>query len=328
MSSRRKFITLLSGAAVVWPLAARAQQATIPVLGFLSSLSPESTMHLMAAFRKGLSEAGFVEGQNVAIEYRWALGKYDRLPEMAVELARRPVAILITTGGEPAALAAKGATSTIPIVFNIGGDPVKLGLVASYNRPSGNATGMNMLTETMEPKRLGILRELLPQASTIAVVVNPMFPPAEMQSREIEDAARIVGMQTRLFRASSDGEIDAAISSMVQQQIPALIVATDPFFVSRREYLITLALRHKLPTIYGFRDLAVSGGLMSYGIDLADVYRQQAVYVSRILKGAQPADLPVLQPTKFEFVINLKTANAIGLAIPARLLAVADEVIE
>ena len=328
MIRRREFITLLGGAAVVWPLAARAQQATIPVLGFLSSLSPESTMHLMAAFRKGLSEAGFVEGQNVAIEYRWALGKYDRLPEMAVELARRPVAILITTGGEPAALAAKGATSTIPIVFNIGGDPVKLGLVASYNRPSGNATGMNMLTETMEPKRLGILRELLPQASTIAVVVNPMFPPAEMQSREIEDAARIVGMQTRLFRASSDGEIDAAISSMVQQQIPALIVATDPFFVSRREYLITLALRHKLPTIYGFRDLAVSGGLMSYGIDLADVYRQQAVYVSRILKGAQPADLPVLQPTKFEFVINLKTANAIGLAIPARLLAVADEVIE
>ena len=325
---RREFLTLLGGAAVAWPFAARAQQSARPVIGFLSSLSPESTVHLVAAFQRGLGETGYVDGQNVAIEYRWALGRYNRLPEMAAEFARRPVAVLITTGGEPAALAAKAATSTIPIVFMVGGDPVKLNLVASYNRPSGNATGFNLLTETMEPKRLGIVRELLPQAPTIAVLVNPTFPPAEMQSREIEEAARTIGMHTQVFHASTVSEIETAFPIIAQQQMSALIVATDPFFVSRRDDLIALAARHKLPTIYGFRDVAVAGGLMSYGIDLADVYRQQGLYAGRILKGTKAADLPVQQPTKFELVINLKTAKALGLTVPSSLLAVADEVIE
>jgi putative tryptophan/tyrosine transport system substrate-binding protein len=324
--NRRQCITLVG--AVAWPLAARAQQSPMPVIGFISSLSPESTVHLVAAFQRGLSEAGYVDGQNIAIEYRWALGQYDRLPEMAAEFARRPVAILITTGGEPAALAAKAATSTIPIVFMVGSDPVKLNLVASYNRPGGNATGFNLLTETMEPKRLGIVRELFPQASTIAVLANPRFPPAEMQSREIEEAGRTVGMQTRIFRASTVPEIEAAFPSIARQQIPALIVATDPFFVSRRDDLIALAARHKLPTIYGFRDVAVAGGLMSYGIDLADVYRQQGLYAGRILRGTKAADLPVIQPTKFELVVNLKTAKALGLTVSENLLALADEVIE
>jgi putative ABC transport system substrate-binding protein len=326
--TRRGFATLLGGAAAAWPLPARAQQSARPVVGFLSSLSYEGSLHFVAAFQRGLSDLGFVDGENVTIEYRWARGQYDRLPAMAAELVSRPVAILVTTGGEPAALAAKAATSTIPIVFNVGGDPVKLGLVASYNRPSGNATGINMLTETMEPKRLGILRELLPQTPTIAVLVNPRFPPAEMQLKEIEAAARTVGMKTQPFHASIDTGIEPAFQSMVQQQIRALIVATDPFFVTRRDDLIDLAARYKLPTIYGFRDIAVAGGLMSYGIDLVAVYRQQAFYVNRILRGEKVADLPVMQPTKFDLVINLKTAKALGLTFPPSLLAVADEVIE
>jgi putative ABC transport system substrate-binding protein len=328
MIGRREFITLLGGVVAACPLAARAQQTALPVIGFLSSLSPESTVHLVAAFQRGLSEAGYIDGQNVAIEYRWAFGQYNRLPEMATELVRKPVAMLITTGGEPAALAAKAATSTIPIVFMIGGDPVKLNLVASYNRPSGNATGINLLTETMEPKRIGMVRELLPQVGTIAVLVNPRFPPAATQSKDIEEAARTVGMQIQIFRASTIDEIEAAFPSIVQQKIPLLIVVTDPFFVSRRDDLIALAARHKLPTIYGFRDVAAAGGLISYGIDLADMYQQQGLYAGRILQGAKPADLPVMQPTKFEFVINLKTAKQLGLQIPDKVLALADEVIE
>jgi putative ABC transport system substrate-binding protein len=325
--TRREFITLLGNAAA-WPLAARAQQGTLPVIGFLSSLSSESTVHLMTAFKRGLTEAGYVAGENVAIEYRWAFGQYDRLPEMAAELARRPVAVLVTVGGEPAALAAKAATPTVPIIFMVGGDPVKLGLVASYNRPGGNATGFNLLTETMEPKQLSIVRELLPQAPSIAVLVNPKFPPAQMQSREIEAAARTIRLQTEFFHASTVGDIEAAFTSIAEQDIPALIVATDPFFVSRRDDLIALAARHSLPTIYGFRDIAVAGGLMSYGVDLADVYRQQGLYAGRILKGTKPSDLPVIQPTKFELVINLKTAKALGLNVPPTLVALADEVIE
>ena len=236
--------------------------------------------------------------------------------------------VLVTVGGEPAALAAKAATSTIPIVFLVGSDPVKLGLVASYNRPGGNSTGVNMLTETLEPKRIGILRELLPQVSKIAVLVNPKFPPAEMQSRDIDQAAFSLGIQTEQFRASNESEIEAAFQSIARQQLPAMIVATDPFFVTRRNDLISLAARHRLPSLYGFRDLAMAGGLMSYGIDLGQVYRELGVYAARILKGAQPAELPVLQPTKFEFVLNLKTAKALGLTVPDKLLALADEVIE
>jgi putative ABC transport system substrate-binding protein len=323
---RREFITLLGGVAVGWPLAARAQQAAIPVIGFLSSLSPESALHLTEAFRRGLSEAGYVEGQNVTIDYKWALGKYDRLPELAAELAGRPVAVLITVGGEPAALAAKSVCSMIPIVFMVGRDPVELGLVASYNRAGGNATGINLLNETIEPKRVGILRELLPQAR--AVLINPTFPPAEMQWREIEAAARTFGMQTQPFRARTDSEIDSAFQLIGRQQIPALIVATDPLFVSRRDNLIALSEQHKVPTMYGFRDIALAGGLISYGVSLAEAYRQVGYYAGRILKGTKAADLPVVQPTKLELVINLKTAKALSLNIPDRLLAIADEVIE
>jgi putative ABC transport system substrate-binding protein len=300
----------------------------MPVIGFLSSLSREGAVQLEAAFQRGLNEDGYIYGQNVAIEYRWALGHYDRLPTIATELAQRPVNVLVTVGGEPAALAAKAATSTIPIVFLVGSDPVKLGLVASYNRPGGNATGVNMLTETMEPKRIGILRELLPHVSKIAVLMNPKFPPAEMQSREIDHAARTLGMQTEHFRASTESEIEAAFRSIAQQQLPALVVATDPLFVAHRSDLIALAARHRLPTLYGFRDLAMSGGLMSYGVDLGQVYRQLGLYAARILNGAKPADLPVVQPTKFEFVLNLRTAKALGLEIPDKLFALADEVIE
>jgi putative ABC transport system substrate-binding protein len=328
MIRRREFITMLGGAAAAWPVGARAQQVGMPVVGFLSSLSPESALHLTEAFRRGLSEVGYVEGQNVTIEYKWALGRYDRLPELAAALAGRPVDILITVGGEPAALAAKSATSTIPIVFMVGRDPVELGLVASYNRPGSNATGINLLNETIEPKRVGILRELLPQARTVAVLINPTFPPAEMQWRDIEAAAHTFGMQTQTFRARTDSEIESAFQSITRQQIPALIVATDPLFVSRRDNLIALSEGHKVPTMYGFRDIALAGGLISYGVSLPEAYRQVGYYAGRILKGAKAADLPVVQPTKLELVINLKTAKALSLNIPDRLLAIADEVIE
>jgi ABC-type uncharacterized transport system substrate-binding protein len=325
---RREFMSLLGGAAAAWPLAAWAQQAAMPVVGFLSSLSREGAVRFEAAFQQSLNEAGFVYGQTVAIEYRWALGHYDRLPTIAAEFAHRPVNVLVTVGGEPAALAAKAVTSTIPIVFLVGSDPVKLGLVASYNRPGGNATGVNMLTETLEPKRIGILRELLPQVSKIAVLVNPKFPPAEMQLKEIDQAALTLGMQTEHFRASTESELEASFRSITQQHLPALIVATDPFFMAHRSDLIALAARHRLPTLYGFRDLAMDGGLMSYGIDLGQVYRQLGLYTARILKGEKPADLPVVQPTKFEFVLNLKTAKTLGLTVPDKLLALTDEVVE
>jgi putative ABC transport system substrate-binding protein len=324
---RREFIRALSGV-VAWPLTARAQQPTVPVIGFLSSLSRDGSGPLIAAFERGLREVGYIPGQNLTIEYRWAAGQYERLPTLAADLIRKRVAILVTTGGEPAALAAKAASSTTPIVFNVGSDPVKMGLVASYNRPDSNATGMNILTESMEPKRLGILRELLPQTATLAVLFNPKFPPAEVQLKDIDGAARALGMKVLPFSASTEGDFEPAFQSIVQQQIPALIVATDPFFVARRSDLIALAARYSLPTVYGFRDLAVSGGLMSYGINLVDVYRQQAFYVGRILKGENVTNLPVMQPTKFDLVINLNTAKALGLAVPPTLLALADEVIE
>jgi putative ABC transport system substrate-binding protein len=300
----------------------------MPVIGFLSSLAPEGAIPLVAAFRNGLSASGYVEGKNVAIEYSWACGEYDRLPALARELVTTRSAVLATTGGEPAALAATAASSSLPIVFMVGGDPVKLGLVASYNQPGGNATGINLLTEAMEPERLGILRELLPQVPTIAVLVNPKFPPAELQAKEIEAAARSFGMQAEVFRATTDAEIEAAFQAIEGRRIAALIVATDPLFVMRRNHLISLAARHMLPTMYAFREIALAGCLMSYSIDLADAYRQQALYVGRVLKGERPADRPVFQPTKFDLVINLQTAKSLGLTFPPSLLAIADEVIE
>jgi putative ABC transport system substrate-binding protein len=325
---RRKFITLIGGAAAAWSLAARAQQPEVPVVGWLNAKSPDDTAHLVAAFRRGLGEAGFIEGQNVMIEYRWALGQYDRLPAMAAELVRRPVTVLASAGGEPAALAAKAATSTIPIVFIIGGDPVKQGLAASFNRPGGNSTGISVLTSTLEPKRLGLLRELVPRAETIGVLMNPNYPQFESQLRDVQEAAHAINLQIHVLRASTDREIDAAFETVAQRRIPALSVAADPFFDTRRDKLVVLAARHAVPTMYHFREFAAAGGLVSYGFDNSDAYRLLGVYTGRMLKGAKPADLPVLQPTKFELVINLKTAKAIGLTIPEAFLLRADEVIE
>jgi putative ABC transport system substrate-binding protein len=326
MIKRREFITLLGGAAA-WPFAARAQQPPMPEVGFLHARSPDDTALQVAALRRGLAEIGYIEGQSVTIEYRFALGQYDRLPMMAEELARRPVAVLVA-GSDPAALAAKAATTTIPIAFAVGADPVKLGLVASYNRPGGNATGMNILTSTLEAKRLGLLRELVPQAATIGILLNPNYPQAESHLRDMQEAARAVGLQIHVLRASTDREIEAAFESVAQHTILALAVSADPFFDTRRDKIVASAARYAVPTMYQFREHAVAGGLMSYGIDLPDVYRQVGGYAGRILKGAKPADLPVLQPTKFEFVINRRTAKALGVTFSDNLLSLADEVID
>jgi putative tryptophan/tyrosine transport system substrate-binding protein len=323
---RREFITLLGGAAVAWPLSARAQPPAMPVIGYLSVRSNDN--YLMEALRRGLRETGYVEGQNVAIEYRWAMGQYDQMPRMAAELARLPLAVLVTAGGEPAALAAKAATATIPIVFVIGGDPVKAGLVASYNRPGGNATGTSILTPTMEAKRVGLLHELVPRATRIAVLLNPNFPPFEGQERDVQEAGRALGIDIHVLRASSDREIEAAFEDVTHRRIPAVLTGSDPFFDSRRDQLVALAARQMVPTLYHFREFAAAGGLVSYGIDISDSHRQMGVYVGRILKGAKPADLPVLQPIKLELVINMKAARALGLQVPDKLLALADEVIE
>jgi putative ABC transport system substrate-binding protein len=323
---RREFITLFGRAAAAWPLAARAQQSGIPVIGYLSVRSSDN--YLVEALRRGLRETGYIEGQNLAIEYRWATGQYDRMPAMAAELARRPVTVLVTAGGEPAALAAKAATSIIPIVFVIGGDPVKVGLVASYNRPGGNATGTSILTSTLEPKRLGLLHELVPQATTIAVLLNPNFQASEGQERDVQEAGRALGVHIHILRASSDRDIEAAFEIVAQQRIAALAVGADPFFDTRRDTLVALAARQMVPAIYHFREFAAAGGLVSYGIDVSDSHRQIGVYVGQILKGAKPAELPVLQPTKLELIINIKSARALGLQVPDKLLALADEVIE
>jgi putative tryptophan/tyrosine transport system substrate-binding protein len=283
---------------------------------------------MVAAFRRGLAENGTIEGQSVTVEYRWALGQNDRLPALAADLARRPVAVLVSVGAEPSALAAKAATATIPIVSVFAADPVASGLVASLNRPGGNVTGISNLNATLEAKRLGLLHELVPQAATIGILLNPNFPSAASQLRDIQEAARTIGLQFHVLRASTDREIDTAFESVAQHRIPALAVTTDSFFITRRDKLTALAARQRVPTMYSLRDFAAAGGLMSYGIDLLDAYRQAGVYTGRILKGEKPADLPVMQSTKFEFVINLKTAKALGFTIPAGLISFADEVIE
>ena len=330
--NRREFITLIGGAAAApsmfWPRLASAEQATMPVIGFLSSRSPAESSHLVAAFRAGLQAGGYVEGQNVAIEYRWAEGQYDRLPALAVDLVRRGVAVLATTGGEPSALAAKAATSTIPIVFTVGGDPVKIGLVASLNRPGGNATGVSLLTTVPEAKRLGLLHELVPNAALIGVLINPNYQGAEAQSREVQDAARAIDRRIEIATAGNDRQLEAAFGTLVQQHADALLVGADPFFGTRRDRIIALAAQFKLPAMYQFRDYPVAGGLMSYGINITDGYRQVGVYTGQVLKGAKPADLPIHQSIKFEFIINLKSAKALGLQIPDKLIALADEVIE
>jgi putative tryptophan/tyrosine transport system substrate-binding protein len=329
---RREFITLLGGAAaessIFWPLAARAQQPAMPVIGWMSGRSPEDSAHVLAGFRQGLREAGFVEGRDVSIEYRWALGQYERLPALASDLVSRGVAVLVGVGGDVSAVAAKRATSTIPVVFGMGGDPVKAGLVDSFNRPGGNATGFTLLTNQIEPKRVGLLHELVPGVSVIGGLVNPSFPPAAHQAQDIEDAARAINLRAFVAKASTDAELDAAFTSLVQQRVGAVLVAADPFFDTRRDRIIAFAAKNRLPTIYQFHEFATAGGLISYGPDAADSYRQAGVYAGRILKGAKPADLPVVQPTKFELVINLKTAKALGLAVPTSMQLLADEVIE
>jgi len=321
-------MTILGGAAATWPVAVRAQQPALPVVGFLSSRSPDESANVVAAFRRGVAENGFIEGQTVAIDYRWAMGQYDRLPELAAELVRVPVAVLVSVGGEPSARAAKAATTTVPVVSVFSADPVRSGLIASLSRPGGNVTGISDFNVEMEPKRLSLLRDLVPQAAVFGVLLNPDFPPAAEQLRAIEAAAQTLGVPVAVLRARTDRELEAAFETVTQQRIPALLVASDPFFVSQREQLAALAARHGVPAMYIFRDYVVAGGLMSYGADLADMYHQAGVYAGRILKGARPADLPVMQPTKFEFVINLKTAKALGVTIPQTLLARADEVIE
>ena len=326
---RREFITLIGGAAT-WPVAVRAQQAAMPVIGFLSSVSPEPVGHQLAAFRQGLKEAGYTVGQNVAIEYRWARGQYDRLPALAYDLVRHPVAVIFTHGGLSPALAAKAATSTIPIVFGSGGDVVKSGLIASLNRPGGNATGVNLFTKDVEARKLELLNKLVSADATIAFLVNPNNPTnTEGKTKEMQEAARALGRQLQVLNASKAADFDTAFAALVQQQVGSLVISADPFFdETGRDQLVALAARHAIPAIYSFREATAAGGLMSYGTNLADVERQKGAYTGRILKGEKPADLPVMQPTKFEFVINLKTAKALGLDVPPALLALADEVIE
>jgi putative tryptophan/tyrosine transport system substrate-binding protein len=325
---RREFITLFSGAIAAWPLAARAQQAALPVIGFLSARSPEDSVHLLAAFRRGLAEGGFVEGQNVAIEFRWARGQIDLLPAMAADLVSRGVSVLTTAGGETSALAAKRATSTIPIVFALGSDPVSAGLVESFNRPGGNTTGVTLLTTLMEPKRLGLLRELVPGVPLVGILLNPRFPTAAQQLREIDEAARTIDQRIVVANASTDAELDAAFATLTRERVAGLLVTANAYFDVRRDRIVGFAELQRLPAIYQFREYAVAGGLLSYGVDIIDAYRQYGVYTARILKGAKPADLPVLQPTKFELVINLRTAKALGVKLSDNLLSLADEVIE
>jgi putative tryptophan/tyrosine transport system substrate-binding protein len=325
---RREVIALLGSVAVGWPLAARAQQPAIPLIGFLSSRSLNDSRHLVDAFRTGLQAAGYIEGQNVTVEYRWAEGQYDRLPALAAELVRSRIAVLVTTGGEPSVMAAKAATSSIPIVFTTGGDPVKMGLVVSLSRPGGNATGISLLTTAPEAKRLGILHELAPRASVVGVLIDPNYQQADDQAREIREAAKALDLKIEIAHAGKDQELESAFAALAQSHAAALLVTADPFFDTRRDRIIALAAQFRLPAIYQFRDYAVAGGLVSYGVSLADGYRQVGIYAGRVLKGDKPSDLPIYQAIKFEFVINLNTARTLGLQVPPTLSALADEVIE
>ncbi len=319
---------MLGGVAMAWSWSPRAQASAMPAIGFLSGRSPDEAAHLLGAFRQGLNETGYVEGKNVGMEFRWAEGNYNRLPAMASDLVRRDVAILVATGGPRAVLAAKAATSTIPIVFTMGGDPVDAGVVASLAHPGGNATGVSFLGLEVMAKRLGLLHELVPKATVTAFIVNPNTSTAELQTRRVREAARAFGQQLHVFRAGTDGEIDAAFATFAQLQPGALLVGTDAFFAERREQFVALAARYAVAASYEGREAVVAGGLMSYGPSLSEAYRQAGNYTGRILNGAKPGDLPVLQPTKFELVINLKTAKTLGITIPQSLLLRADEVIE
>jgi putative ABC transport system substrate-binding protein len=325
---RRAFITLLGGAAAAWPLAARAQQRAMSMIGFLSSRSPGESAGVVAAFRRGLDEGGFAEGQNLAIAFRWAEGHYDRLPELATELVDLRVAVLFAAGGQPSALAAKAATSTIPVVFSAVGDPVREGLVASFNRPGGNVTGMSVINSEMAGKSAQLLKEIVPTASTIAFLVNPGNPSAEIYAKEAPTVASALGIRVPVLKAGSEHELDEAFASLGKLGADGLVVPAEPFFDSQRDRIVALAVRYAIPMISTFREYVVAGGLMSYGASLPDSYRRGGIYVGRILKGEKPGDLPVMQPTKYDLVLNLKTARALGIEVPPTVLARADEVIE
>ena len=325
---RREFIVLLGNAAV-WPtLTAQAQQRPTPVIGFLGGTSAREWAGFVDAFRRGLAETGHVDGQNVAIEFRWAEGRFDRLPTMAADLVERKVGVLVASGGTVTALAAKKATGAIPIVFLVGSDPVKFGLVESLNRPGANVTGVSFLLNALVAKRLEMLRELVPAARSIGLLVNPKNPNAESDSKDVQDAARVLGLAIQVVNASTDAELDRAFASLAEQQVAALIMLPDPFFIGRRDHIVALSARHALPAMYDRRELALAGGLISYGTSFTDAHYQAGIYAGRILKGAKPAELPVVQSTRFELVINLKTAKALGVEVPPTLLARADEVIE
>jgi putative ABC transport system substrate-binding protein len=324
---RREFITAI-GVTAASALTARAQQPRIPLVGFLSVGSANTSALLVASFRQGLQETGYIEGQNITIEFRWADGQYDQLPALASDLVRRQAAVIVTAGGEGSAFAAKAASSTIPIVFNVGRNPVGLGLVASLGHPGGRITGINLFSAELAAKRLGLLHDLMPTTSVIAHLVNPKFPTTEDNIREVEKAAGAIGLQIVLVKASSESEIDAAFATILQNGARALLVGADPFFRGQSEHIAALSVRYAIPAIYEFRDFVEAGGLISYGTSLTEAYRQEGVYAGRILKGEKPSELPVLQLTKFELVINLKTAKTLGLAIPSGVLAIADDVID
>jgi putative tryptophan/tyrosine transport system substrate-binding protein len=325
---RREFITLLGGAAAAWPIAARAQQPAMPVIGFLSSRSPGESAGVVAAFRRGLRETGFAEGQNLVIAFRWAEGRYDRLPTLAAELVSLRVALLFAAGGPPSAFAAKAATSTIPIVFSAVGDPVEVGLVRSLNQPGGNITGMAVFNATLAAKRIELMKELMPTVGLIGYLLNPSDQMSEIESEGALAAARTLGTELRVLYARSESELETALPAVAKPPAGALVVSGEPFFDSQRERIVDLVSRHGIAAVYAWREYVLAGGLISYGTDLPDSYRQAATYVGRILKGEKTANLPVVQPTKFELVINLKTAKALGLTVPPTLLAIADEVIE